>query len=180
MFTTFRRFQRAVYFQQQRGRSAEEKFHDFLQFGFGIRLKDYERMDKDLQAVLNDKFAYLFLHNPVEERVRQFMLSPLRKPYCHAPGCEWREGELTAFSLRVRHCVRCEHYQALSLNDGGSWYDITRRDYEFLLLRDEAHRAQWDTVESAYENSSGNGASFSIAPASPPLAADGRKTNSHA
>jgi hypothetical protein len=179
MFTTFRRLQRAVTFQQQRGRSAEEKFNDFLHYGYGIGLKDYERMDKDLQAVLNDKFAYVFLHNPVDERVRQFILSPLRKPYCHAPGCEWREGELTAFNIRVRHCVRCEHYQACSGLDGGFWYDITRRDYEFLLLRDEAHRAQWDTVEAAYENST-NGASFSIAPAAPPLAAEGRKTNSHA
>jgi len=131
---------------QQRSRTAEEKFRDFLYVGFGVRPSDYERMDKDLQAAINDKFAYVFLRNPLDDRIRQFLLSPGKSSYCHAPGCEWRESELSAFGTLVRRCVRCEHYQVRAAHGTSAWQDISRHDYEFLVLRDETHRAQWDSV----------------------------------
>lgn len=106
-------------------------------------------MDKSLQAALNDRFAYVFLRDPLEDRIREFLLSPERKSYCHAPGCEWREVELDAFQAQVRHCVRCERYQVRSASGAGSWHDVNRRDYEFLVLRDESHRARWDAPHEA-------------------------------
>lgn len=125
-------------------RTVEEKFRDFLRYGFGARLSDYGRMDKDLQAALNEKFAFVFLRNPLEEKVRQFLIAPPRRPYCHAPGCEWREGEFSAFNVSARYCVRCEHCQIRTQNAPSGWQDISRNDYEFLFEQDTAHRAQWD------------------------------------
>ena len=145
MLRSLERFRRAM--RLQRGpRTVEERFHDFLNHAFGLRLSDYERMDKDLQAALNDKFAYVFLRNPLEERIRQYMLAPMRSKFCHAPGCEWRECDLTGFSAKGRHCVRCDRCQVRMTQGTGVWQDISLSDYEFLLRRDEAHRAQWEPV----------------------------------
>lgn len=127
-------------------RTIEEKFRDFLRYGFGVRYSDYQRMDKELQAALNEKFAFVFLRTPLEDRVRQFLATPIRRPYCHAPGCEWREGEFTAFDIAVRYCVRCEHSQIRPLSGAGGWQDVSRNDYEFLFEQDTAHRAQWDAA----------------------------------
>ncbi|MBC8101833.1 MAG: hypothetical protein H7Z41_04515 [Cytophagales bacterium] len=133
----------------RRLRTTEEKFRDFLALGFDLRLSDYERMDKDLQAAVNDKFAYVFLRNPLEERIRQFLTSPARPVHCHAPGCEWRESELSGFGVLARRCVRCEHYQVRASHGTSVWQDVSRSDYEFLVVRDEAFRAQWDTAPTA-------------------------------
>ena len=147
MLRPWDRLRRALHLAQ-RERTAEDKFREFLAYAFGIRVSDYDRMDKDLQAAINDKYAYVFLRNPLDERIRQFLQSPGRTAYCHAPGCEWRESELSAFGVLVRRCVRCEHYQVRYAHGNNAWQDMSRSDYEFLVVRDEAHRAQWDSAMS--------------------------------
>lgn len=151
----FRRAKRAEWLRE---RTTETKFSDFLRHGFGVSPAEYRQMDKTLQAALSDKFAYVFLHEPTDELVRQFLLaSPAERrqknSVCHAPGCEWRTMGLPTFGLLARHCLRCEHYQMAAAAGGGeqrgAWRDVTRQDFEFLLQQDERHQAQWDEASAA-------------------------------
>jgi hypothetical protein len=139
-------------------RPIEEKFRDFLRYAYGVRLSEYQKMDKDLQAALNEKFAFVYLRDPLEEKITQFLYGPARPSYCHAPGCEWRDGEFSAFHLEARYCVRCSHCQIRTMKTSGGWQDISRDDYEFLFEQDTAHRAQWGSAREVgnynpYENS---------------------------